>query len=95
MTHLSPRNQLLVLHMMPSEIENVDTLFEICDATFNSRKDVYASFASARGIKSWARYYLLHEVQREAQKTGMVCSYHMAYTVALAISKIWFESVKE
>ena len=41
---LSPRNKIELYHVMPSEVESVDTLFEICDAEFNSRKDVHDSF---------------------------------------------------
>ncbi len=87
---LSVRNQLEVTHFMKSEIDTVDTLFEICDAEFNSSADVHASFARAKGAKSWTRYYLLHKVQDVAQREDMFCSFYMAYIIATKLSEIWF-----
>lgn len=37
----SPRNHIELHHVMTCEVELADTLFEICDAEFNSRKDVH------------------------------------------------------
>jgi len=88
---LSPRNQIEVPHMMPTEIGMVDTLYEICDAEFNSRADVHHSFAACKGAKSWTRYYLLHEVRKVAARESIMCSYHMAFVIATKISEIWFE----
>lgn len=87
---LSVRNQLEVTYFMKNEVDTVDTLFDICDAEFNSSADVHASFARAKGAKSWTRYYLLHKVQDIAQREGMFCSYYMAYTIATRLSEIWF-----
>lgn len=87
---LSPRNKIELHHVMPSEVEAVDTLFEICDAEFNSRKDVHESFKNARGSKSWARYYLLHEINKIAIRESMVCSHHLTLIIANVIACIWF-----
>lgn len=77
--------------MMSSEIDAVDTLYEICDAEFNSRKDIHDSFERAAGLKSWARYYLLHEVKKIAKRDGIMCSEYLAHRVAGAIAEMWFE----
>ena len=87
----SPRNQIEIVTSPPTEVETVDTLFELCDAEFNSRADIHASFKSARGAASWARYFLLHEVRHVAAREHIFCSYHMAYVVASKLSEIWFE----
>ena len=87
---LSPRNKLEVTHFMKSEIETADTLFEVCDAEFNSSAEVHKSFERARGAASWARYYLLHKVQDVARRDGIFCSYHTAYIIATKLSEIWF-----
>lgn len=87
---LSPRNKLEITHFMTSEIDTVDSLFDICDAEFNSSADVHRSFEYSRGAASWARYYLLHRVQDVARREGMFCSYHMAFIIATKLSEIWF-----
>jgi hypothetical protein len=86
---LSPRNKIELHHVMPSEVETVDTLFEICDAEFNSRKDVHESFKASMGPKRWARFYLLHEVQKVANREGISCSHHLAHIVATEIARMW------
>lgn len=88
---LSPRNHIELYHCMNSEIGAVDTLFEICDAEFNSRKDVHDSFAKAKGLLSWVRYYLSHEVSKIARRENVLCSNHLSLIVATAIAKIWFK----
>lgn len=70
---------------------DADTLFDICDAELNSRIDIHNSFDVARGEASWARYTLLHEVRKIADREGIYCSYHMAFVVASKLSEIWFE----
>lgn len=88
---LSPRNQIeIVPGYGTDQVEIVDTLYEICDAEFNSRADIHRSFASAKGAASWARYTLLHEVRAVADREAMFCSYHMAFVVASKLSKVWF-----
>lgn len=87
----SPRNNIEIVTLPTKEVETVDTLFELCDAEFNSRSDVHSSFQAARGAASWARYYLLHEVRKVAAREGIFCSYHMAFVVASKLSEIWFE----
>ena len=87
----SPRNKIETVTMMKTEVEIVDSLFELCDAEFNSRSDVHNSFHSAHGAASWARYFLLHEVRKVAARENIFCSYHMAYVVASKLSEIWFE----
>jgi len=80
--------------MMSSEVESIDALYEICDAEFNSRFDVYQNFLSAKGEKSWARYYLRWEVQRVAERDGISCSWFMSMKIAEQISKDWFAEKK-
>ncbi len=87
----SPRNQIEVVTLPAAQVEAVDTLFELCDAEFNARQDVHNSFAKARGVASWARYFLLHEVRHVAARNDIYCSYHMAFVVATKLSEIWFE----
>lgn len=92
---LSPRNQIEVATMMASEIKIVDTLFDICDAEFNSRQDVHTSFASAQGESAWTRYYLLHQVRDVASREHLMCSYHLAYVVAKKLAEVWFSRKAE
>lgn len=88
---LSPRNKIEVATSYPYQVELVDTLYEICDAEFNSRADIHNSFKTAKGVASWTRYFLLHEVRHVAAKNDIYCSYHMAYVVAKRIAEVWFE----
>lgn len=81
--------------MMQSEIQTADYLYCVCDAEFGSRQDVHSSYATAKGEKSWARYFLLHEVQKVAQREGLFCSHHTALKVAQRIAEDWFECKKE
>ena len=87
----SPRNHIELYHVMSSEIDAVDTLFEICDAEFNSRKDVHDCFDRAIGLKSWARYYLSNEVKKVAQRENIMCSDHLSLIVATELAKVWFD----
>jgi hypothetical protein len=86
----SPRNHIELHHVMQSEIESVDTLFEICDAEFNSRVDIHNSFKGATSYKKWARYPLLREVQKIAIREGISCSEHLGLIIACRLSKLWF-----
>lgn len=88
---LSPRNGIELYHVMTCEIDAVDTLFEICDAEFNSRKDVHDCFDRSIGLKSWARYYLSNEVEKVAKRENIMCSKHLAHIIATEIAGIWFE----
>ncbi len=89
---ITPRNKIrLAVGYDAKEIENTDSLFEICDAEFNSCAAIHHSFASAKGAASWARYYLLHEVRRVAMRENIYASYHIAHMVAVKIADIWFE----
>lgn len=87
----TPRNKIQATTLPVQHWQDADTLFEICDAEFNGRKDIYNSFVQAKGSKSWARYTLLHEVRKIADREGIYCSYHMALVVAVKLSEIWFE----
>ena len=86
----SPRNHIELHHVMQSEIELVDTLFEICDAEFNSRKDVHDSFNRESSPKRWARYYLVHEVLKSAKNNNLICSKHLASIIANELAGVWF-----
>jgi hypothetical protein len=88
---LSPRNQIEVPGLHWKEIESVDILFDLCDVEFKSRVDVHNSFREAKGTKSWARYYLLHEVRKVAARESIYCSYHMAFVTATKLSQMWFK----
>lgn len=91
MMQFTPRNGISAVTLPSDHIESVDNLFDICDAEFNSRKDIHESFKQARGAASWARHFLLHEVRSVADREGIYCSYHMAYVIASKLSEIWFE----
>lgn len=91
MNGITPRNGIMYEHMMPSEVENLDTLFEICDAEFNSRKDVHENFRQAKSPEGWVRYFLMREVQHISVRDGIYASNHMSVIVAKAIADIWFK----
>ena len=71
-------------------IELMDEVYVVCDAEFNSRRDVHESFSKARGVKSWARFYLMHEVEKVAQRDGHQLSYFQRELIATKISENWF-----
>lgn len=49
---------------------HMDALFEICDAEFNSRSDIHRAARWYRGAKSFARYYLTHEIKKIATRVS-------------------------
>ncbi len=79
------------LNLMQMEAEYVDDLFTICDAEFNSRKDVHDNFAKAKGAASWARYFLKDEVRKVAFREEWMASDHLCQVVASQLARIWFE----
>ena len=88
---ITPRNKIQIsVGYSSAEIEFTDSLYEICDAEFNSRKDVYYSFSTARGADSWARYYLVHEVRKIALRENLYVSFHVAHMISKKISDEWF-----
>ena len=87
----TPRNNIEAATLPLKDMLTVDNLFDICDAEFNSRREIHDSFAKSRGAASWARYYLLHEVRSVAAREEIYCNYHMAFVVATKISELWFE----
>jgi len=84
------RNGFNTTNMMDSEKSTVEWLYEICDAEFNSRFDVHRSFQHSKGEASWARYYVLHEVQKVATREGIASSWFLSKMVADKISKDWY-----
>lgn len=87
----TPRNKIQATTLPGQLMDDADTLFDICDAEFNSRRDIHEGFSRARGEASWARYTLLHEVRKVADRENIYCSYHMAFVVASKLAEIWFE----
>jgi hypothetical protein len=73
-----------------TEAAVLDEVYVVCDAEFNSRKDVHESFARARGVKSWARFYLMHEVQKVALRDGHTLSYYQRELIAMKVAQDWF-----
>jgi hypothetical protein len=84
------RNGFDTTNMMDSEKSVVDYLYDICDVEFNSRFDVHQSFQSSAGEASWARYYVLHEVQEVATREGISASWFLSKMVADKIAKDWY-----
>jgi hypothetical protein len=73
-----------------TEATVLDEVYVVCDAEFNSRQDVHESFKHARGVKSWARFYLMHEVGKVAHRDGYQLSYYQRELIAQKISQDWF-----
>ncbi len=87
----SPRNNIKIQYCgLPAK--DIDTVFEICDAEFNSSAYIHESFKNARGYLSWARYFLIYEVWKVAQRENIYLSQYAALLVAQHLAKIWFES---
>lgn len=84
------RNGFNTVNMMGSEKAVVDSLYEICDAEFNSRFDVHQSFQNSKGEASWARYFVLHEVQKVATREGISASWYLTKMIADKIAKDWY-----
>lgn len=59
-------------------------------AEFNSRVDVYSSFSHARGIKSWAKFYVESEVRQIASRDGIQSTAQEISNISIAISEDWF-----
>lgn len=72
------------------EIELVDSLYERCNAEFNSRQDIYNTFATTSCEASWARYYLTMEVRKIAMRENLYISIHISHVIAQRIAKEWF-----
>jgi len=85
----TPRNGIEVHYLMPSMMEAIDTLFEICDAEFNSRKDVHESFKKETSSKKWSTQFLFWEVRKIAAREDIICSAHIARIISDEISCIW------
>lgn len=77
--------------MIASEIQTADYLYCICDSEFGSLNRFHESYAQTKGVKSWARFFLLNEVQKVAQRENLICSNHTAHMVALKIAQDWFD----
>ena len=89
---MTPRNKIIIAAGYGcKEIEFADSLYEICDAEFSSRKDIHTSFATAKGAASWSRYYLLHEVRKVAMRENIYASVHMSHMVANRLAQDWYE----
>jgi hypothetical protein len=71
-------------------MEVVDTLYEICDAEFNSRKDVHESFDKETSAAKWASQYLFQEVRKVVLREDLVCSTHIIRIVSEELAKLWF-----
>lgn len=86
----TPRNRIEVHHFIPSEMEVVDTLYEICDTEFASRKDVHESFDKETSAAKWASQYLFREVRKVDVREDLVCSAHIVRIVSEELAKLWF-----
>lgn len=87
---LSTRNALDITGVLV-ESDDIDTVYETCDQEFNSRKDIHLSFAAAAGIKSWARFFLLHEVQKICTRDNILLHQAARLVVANRIAEDWFK----
>lgn len=88
---LTPRNNIkIAVGYGNKEVEFADTLYEICDAEFNSRRDIHDSFTQVSGPNSWARYHLLHEVRKISIRENVYAGHHMTHMIAIKIAKDWF-----
>jgi hypothetical protein len=75
---------------MDTEVQILDTLFELSDAEFNSDKAVHDNYSKSKGEASWARYYLLNRIRQVASDSGLFASHHLCLTIAKEIAKIWY-----
>jgi hypothetical protein len=86
----TPRNQIEVDRLDIIETTNIDTLFEICDAEFNSRADVHASFADATRPSLWMLGFLIPQIKLIAAREHIHCTDYIAECVAKPIACMWF-----
>ena len=91
---LSKRNAIPMNDVL-SLSDDVDTVYETCDVEFNCRFDVLRSFQSSKGEKSWARYYLLHEVQKICQRDKIFMSEFHCLNIATRIASDWYRAREE
>jgi len=75
-----------------TNVAHMDEVYVSCDAEFNSRHDVHESFAQARGVKSWARFYLMPEVAKVAYRDGYTLSSYQILLISMKIAEDWFAS---
>lgn len=90
---LSTRNRIDITNLAV-ESDDIDTIYETCDQEFNSRQDIHLSFERAAGIKSWARFYLLHEVTKVCQRDGIMLHYASRLAVAMKVAEDWFKEAR-
>ena len=86
----TPRNQIEVRRLNAAETTSIDTLFEVCDAEFNSRSDVHDSFADATSPSLWMVDFLIPQVKLVAARERIFCTHYIAECVARTIACIWF-----
>lgn len=84
----------LPMHDIIGSSDNIDTVYETCDAEFNSRIDVHQSFQHSKGEASWARYYLKHEIQKICTRDGINLAWAAQKVIADRIAHDWFEGAR-
>lgn len=70
--------------------DDIDTVYETCDAEFNSCKEVHDNFKTAKSEDGWVRFYLHFAVKMVCERDGIYLSEHHQKVVARQIARDWF-----
>lgn len=70
--------------------DDIDTVYETCDAEFNSLKEVHESFSRAKSEEDWVRFYLHYGVKIVCHRDKIYLSDHHQKVIARQIARDWF-----
>jgi hypothetical protein len=78
------------MHDIIDSSDDIDTVYETCDQEFNCRIDVHRSFQHSRSEKTWARYYLIHEVQKICTRDEINLAWAARFVIATRLAHDWY-----
>jgi hypothetical protein len=91
---ISKRNNLTMRDIVDSS-DDIDTVYETCDAEFNSRYDFHQSFQQSKDEASWVQYYLIHEIQKICTRDEIDLSSAARKIIADRVAYDWYLSRRE
>lgn len=93
----TPRHNIDCNKMMDEIAANIDTLFELCDAEFNSSTDIHASFNQAykdhKTVEEWVDDFLRVQVDKVMIGNKLYFDWEVRQLVAEEIARMWFADV--
>jgi len=90
----SKRNNLSMRDIVGSS-DDIDTVYETCDAEFNSRYDFHQSFQQSKDEATWVQYYLIHEIQKICTRDGINLARAARKIIAERVAYDWYLARRE